>query len=325
MADGLYGKKTSKLKGKEISSTNSLSFTSSLSSLISKSSAKQQNEKKPLNTKEKSDIFTAHKKSAKKRAAKELEDERGQTHKTKDEIGNVSATDLHRSKRRMEDKVRMYNAMKRGEYVQRGDGYDDRGLVDFDRKWAEKDNDSDQTNDSDDSDNDPASNEIVEYTDEFGRQRKGTRKEAENVERQARIQANAKADADNFAAHPQAPTNIIYGDAVQHEAFDPDRTIVEQMAELAKKRDRSATPPASTHFDANAEIRTKGTGFYTFSHDVEGRKREMDDLEKARLETEIKRKEKSQLNDLIEQSPKIDQSLNRDAEKFLDEFQPSDE
>lgn len=322
MAESLYGsKKPTKLKGKEISSSNSSAFSSSLASLISSSATKGPAAKQPRSTKGKSDLFTAHNKNVKKRAAQDLEDENGQRHKTKDDIGNVSAAELYRSKRRMEEKVRLYNAMKRGEYVARDDGFDDRGLVDFDRKWAEKQVDHDDSDHSDDSDDDEDANEIVEYTDEFGRLRKGTKKEAEKEERQARIQAIAKADAEHFQARPQMPTNIVYGDAIQHEAFNPDKTIAEQMAELAKKRDKEATPPPETHFDAAAEIRTKGTAFYNFSHDAEERKREMADLEKVRLETEAARKDRKDTDTHAQRAaPPETTVINADAQRFLDDL-----
>lgn len=337
MADGLYGtKKPSKIKGKEISSSNAFAFSSSLSSLISNSSTKKtsSSKSKPSREKsEKSDLFTAHRKSTKKRAAKDLEDENGQKHQTKDDLGTVSTSELHRSKRRMEEKVRIYNAMKRGEYVSNSNGIDDRGLVDFDRKWAEKQHekeDSDVSDTSeDDSEDDVKSDEMIEYTDEFDRLRKGTKKEAKQEERRRNIADIAKKEAEQFAARPQAPTNIIYGDAVQHLAFNPDRTIAEQMAELAKKRDKEATPPPETHFDANAEVRTKGTGFYTFSHDAEGRRKEMEDLEKARLETERIRAEKQekQTVQMASKEAKVHDEIasksaeNEDAKRFLDEFE----
>lgn len=340
MADDLYGKKKPvKIKGKEISSSNCLTFSSSLSSLISSSTSKQTSSTKVKSGKdkfeksEKSDLFTAHRKSSKKRAAKELEDDNGQKHQTKDDLGTVSTSELHRSKKRMEEKVRIYNAMKRGEYVGRDNGYDDRGLVDFDRKWAEKQyekEDSDVSDTSDgDSDEDEKSNEVIEYLDEFGRLRKGTRKEARQEERRRNITEIARKEAEQFAARPQAPTNIIYGDAVQHQAFNPDRTIAEQMAELAKKRDKEATPPPETHFDANAEVRTKGTGFYTFSHDAEERRKEMEDLEKVRLETEKVRAEKlekqnKEAREAAAQSHEATTSVpaaNEDAQRFLDEFE----
>jgi Domain of unknown function (DUF4078) len=55
------------------------------------------------------------------------------------------------------------------------------------------------------------------------------------------------------------PTKIIYGDTVRHKAFNPDEVIIERMANIAKKRDRSATPPPESHYDADVEVRTKGT------------------------------------------------------------------
>lgn len=295
MSEGLYGtKKSRKLSGKELSSSNSLSFSSNLASLISGSavSKKKSAADKPNNpASSKSDIFTAHR--ARKRPAQEIEDDRGQRHKTGDEIGGISNDDLQRSKRRMEEKVRLYNAMKRGEYVQRGDGYDDRGLVDFDRKWAQGDTKS-NSEDGDSSDSDGG--ELITYIDEFGRTRRGTKKEAERVARAARIEAAAEIDRANFSAFPERPSNLIYGDAVQAEAFNPERDIAIKMAELAKKRDRSATPPPPSHFNAKAEVRTRGTGFYAFSHDEVQRKTEMDELDRRRKETEEARKGQSVAN-----------------------------
>ena len=331
MSENLYGaKRPTKIKGKAISS-NSLAFSSNLASLISSSSSNAPATSRPKSLKGKSDLFTAHNKHVKKRAAKDLDDENGQAHKTRDDIGSVSTAELHRSKRRMEEKVRLYDAMKRGEYVARHDGFDDRGLVDFDRKWAEKQVDADDSDQSDASEVEvDADDEEIEYLDEFGRLRKGSKKQAEKEERRSRIQAIAKNDAEHFAARPQAPTNIIYGDAIQHQAFNPERTTAELMAELAKKRDKSITPPPETHFDATAEVRTKGTAFYTFSHDAEERRREMEALEQTRLGTERIRKEKEQKQ---KQPVAVSEtSTNEDAEhtgraaaeKFLNEFELSE-
>ncbi|RAL15406.1 CCDC174 family protein [Aspergillus homomorphus CBS 101889] len=64
------------------------------------------------------------------------------------------------------------------------------------------------------------------------------------------------------------------------------------MAYLAKRRDRSATPPEETHYDAEAEVRNRGTGFYAFSKDEETRKRQMEELRAAREETQREREEK---------------------------------
>lgn len=326
MSENLYGaKRPTKVKGKEISS-NSLAFSSSLASLIS-SSSKTPTASKPKSSKAKGDLFTAHNRNVKKRAAKDLEDENGQTHKTRDDIGSVATAELHRSKRRMEEKVRLYNAMKRGEYVPRDDGFDDRGLVDFDRKWAEKQYDKDDSEHTASDDSDVGDDEEMEYLDEFGRLRKGSKKQAEKEERRSRIETVAKQDAEQFAAHPKAPTNIIYGDAIQHQAFNPERTIAEQMADLAKKRDKSVTPPPNTYFDPTAEVRTKGTAFYNFSHDTGERRKEMEALEQTRLETariRREREEKQQSNTRCHEDTSnkpADVAAKSEAERFLDEFE----
>lgn len=330
MADSLYGvKQASKTKVREISSSTSLAFSTNLSSLISSSSSSKPKSGtgRPRPSKDKSDIFTAHNKNVKKRSAADLEDSQQQRHKTKDDIGSVNDAELHRSKKRMEDKVRLYNAMKRGEYIGRED-YDDRGLVDFDRKWAETEaKGGADGSDSDESDDTGADDgELVEYLDEFGRLRKGTKTEAAREERRKRIQANAAEDEARFAARPVMPSNIIHGDAIQHDAFNPDQVIADRMAELAKKRDKSATPPPDSHYDAHAEVRTKGTGFYNFSHDAAERKQEMDALEKERLETERVRKEKEEQKEQrrkeIEERRKLiaEQRARAQTDKFLNEL-----
>jgi hypothetical protein len=320
MASSLYGtKKPSKVK--EISSSTSLAFSSNLASLIS-SSSKPSSTGRARPSKSKSDLFTAHNKNVKKRAAADLDDGE-QKHKTRDDLGSVDSAMLHRSKRKMEEKTRLYNAMKRGEYI----GRDDHALVDFDRKWAEKeeqgtgkDDEGSQGSDEDSSD---GAEEEVEYEDEFGRTRRGTKAEAAREARRRRIRANAVEEEERLSARPKAPTNIIYGDAVQTHAFNPDTVIADRMAELAKKRDKSVTPPPDTHYDASAEVRTKGTGFYAFSHDKEGRQQEMDALEKERERTEGVRREREEMKERrkreVEERRRLvtEQRSKAQADRFL--------
>jgi hypothetical protein len=186
----------------------------------------------------------------------------------------------------MEDKARLYAAMKRGDV----EDLDGKYGVDFDRKWAEaeasgkpEEDTSSGEDDAEDSDE-----ETVEYTDEFGRTRTGTKAQAAREER--RKNGTALADEpDRFTARPRMPGQLIYGDTIQAHAFNPDETIAEQMASLAAKRDKETTPPPDEHFDSRKEIRTKGVGFFQFSGDSEERKKQMEALEKERLETETRR------------------------------------
>lgn len=306
----LYGlPRTRKLigGGKEISSSTTLAFTSQLSSLINSSSnsghsssAKSQTSRS--HRPKKDDIFTAHNRHAAKRAKHAVEDSLpsslAQKHTTDDKEA-LDAAQWARSRRKLEQKARLYAAMKRGDVEDEEERY----AVDFDRKWAERqaghgpDGENSEQDDSDsgsDDDDDQDGDAQVEYVDEFGRTRVGTRKDAAHAERTKRSDERAAADGDCLPARPSAPSTIIHGDTIQYQAFNPDAPSAAQMAELARKRDRSLTPPPDEHFDGRREVRTKGTGFFQFSGDSRERQRQMEALEAERVETERRRKERGE-------------------------------
>lgn len=279
----LYGQRpASRAKAKPISSASSLAFSSTLSSLI-KASASDTN--KPTTGRarsKKEDIFKTHNKDVKKRALKDLEDsDFTQKHRgrTVDEKAEDEAN-WKRTKRRMEEKARLYSALKRGDV----EDIDDKYGVDFDRKWAEKQEKGEADSEASSSDSEASDEELLEYIDEFGRTRKGTRAQIAREERRKRTLAAD--EPDRFTARPSMPTNIIYGDTIQSNAFNPDETIAQQMAELAAKRDKELTPPPDEHFDGRKEARQRGTGFFHFSKDEEERMEQMSNLEKERQETE---------------------------------------
>lgn len=207
----------------------------------------------------------------------------------------------------MEEKARLYAAMKRGDYVPAtGEKEECGGLIDFDRKWAETKARGERTfetesDDDGDSDSDvPAKKasgreEIVEYTDEFGRVRQISKAEAAKRER-SRLRAEvAEKELEELRARPSiADDELIYGNVIQSNAFNPDSETLRKMEELAKKRDKSETPPPETHYEADKEVRSKGVGFFTFSKDEEVRKKEMEALEEERRETERKRAEREE-------------------------------
>ncbi|KAM3421431.1 hypothetical protein BST61_g1825 [Cercospora zeina] len=303
-------------KGKPISSSSTLSFTSQLSSLINTSGSSS----KPSSGRSKSkkeDIFATHNRNSAKRAKRDLEPDNSsafeQKHSTDGEALDRGVWE--RSKRKMEEKARLYAAMKRGDI----EDADERYAVDFDAKWAEgrakgKDSDSD----SDDADEEEQ--EEVEYIDEFGRTRKGTKIDVLRAKQQ---QQRAE---EGPGILPAAPDRVIRGDTIQTEAFDLDEPRAALMAELAKKRDKSLTPPPEEHFDSNKEIRTKGTGFFQFSADAEERKRQMENLENERAETERRRKERD--SKIAERRAQIEarrqevqqKNAKRKADEFLEEL-----
>lgn len=288
----LYGfQRPKRLKGdKEISSNTTSSFASQLSSLINTSNGPSNSTRqKASRTKaKKEDIFATHNRNAAARAQRDLDNAASpalaQKHTTNGE--GLDRAVWERSKRKMEEKARLYAAMKRGDV----EDDSERFAVDFDRKWAEKYGDAQSGDEEDFSEEEEDDGGMVEYVDEFGRTRQGTRADAARAARQE--QGRADMAGDRFTARPSAPSNIIYGDAIQHQAFNPDTPITMQMEELAKKRDKSLTPPPDMHFDATREVRQKGTGFFQFSEDAEERKKQMENLEKERTETERVRTER---------------------------------
>jgi len=178
--------------------------------------------------------------------------------------------------------------MKKGEHAGNGEGDD---LVDFDRKWAERRSRIQREDSSSDSEDD-GTNDIVDYEDEYGRARRGTRADVERIERKKRKQVLGQEELDRMSARPVQPSNLIYGDTVQTLAFNPEEPVMEKMEELAKKRDRSMTPPEQKHYEADKEFRIKGVGFYQFSKDEGVREGEMKALKREREETERVRKER---------------------------------
>jgi len=307
----LYGQPPPKKQKKEISVSSSLTFASQLSSLVaaqkttvttsgssaSAATAATTGRTRPSRS-SKNELSGV--KLKKKGTSSKLDgddnnsSDGGSKLRLKSPVGTEDGkAERAHARRRMEAKARLYAAMQRGDYVGR-----EVGLVDFDRKWAEQqdsrsgnpDSSSDYSSSDDEEDN--IDKEIIEYEDEFGRLRRGTRAEKLRMERRlARGEASA-AELDRMSARPKAPENLIVGDAVQVEAFNPQNA--EAMEELARKRDRSATPPPAVHYEADKEIRTKGVGFYAFSKDEEKRKAEMENLEKERERTEKLRKEREE-------------------------------
>lgn len=329
-SESLYGiPRPKRTQGKEISPSSNLAFASNLTSLLAAQPTTSTARARPSKTK--SSIFSTHNKNIKKRAAADISEDGKpsivQSHSTRSAA--VDSATLNRSKRKLEEKARIYASMKRGEYVPpansaRAAERDSNLLVDFDRKWAE-DIEAGRTSDTSESGNeDEADSEMVTYEDEFGRERYGTRAEADRELRRRNAQKYAAEELASFSARPVAPSRIIRGDIVQSAAFNPDAKISELMENIARKRDRSMTPPEEVHYDASKEVRSKGVGFYAFSKDAEGRRREMNELKKERDETEReikdrqgreRKREEEVQNEIKAEAERKGQLL---AEEFLD-------
>lgn len=331
----LYGQRVPKKQKVANTLSSSMDFTAHMTAFMARSKPSNQsaNRRSRAPKKAKDDIFGSRKPA--RRAKQDGGDgsDGNEDHREMDVDGrklvlkDVKGTDEEareraRTRRNMENKARLYAAMKRGDYVTKEN--EAAPLVDFDRKWAEntegKEDDATDSS-SDDNNDDDTSRELVEYEDEFGRTRILTRADKEKFERQARRGFLGAEELERMSARPAAPSNLIYGDAVQSMAFNPEDP--EQMEALARKRDRSATPPPAQHYDADWEIRTKGTGFYKFSKDEVTRAQEMKDLAEEREKTGEQRKgredEKEARRKEIEKRRKemADRRAKKQADNFL--------
>ncbi|KAI1768556.1 hypothetical protein GGR53DRAFT_477335 [Hypoxylon sp. FL1150] len=342
----LYGQRPPKRQKKEIPLSSSLDFASQLTSLLSKPSsttASTAASGRPRPSKTKDDIFNVKAKrkagSSSSTPAAGAEDNSSTNRgdgklQLKTAIGTEEdKQDFARARRKMEEKARLYAAMKRGDYIAReGDAAP---LVDFDRKWAEKhpEDDDDNNNNADggysssgtddEPDSDGTRQEMMEFKDEFGRTRRATRSEMLQIQRRSQRAALGAAELESMAAKPiKAPERLLYGDVIQNGAFAVDEASAGRMADLAARRDKEPTPPPDTHFDGAAEIRTKGVGFYHFSHDEDRRRREMEDLARERESTERARREREEARekrrrDIEERRRRIGAKR---AEKLADNF-----
>ncbi|KAF6832590.1 hypothetical protein CMUS01_06876 [Colletotrichum musicola] len=297
----LYGQPPPKRRKNNMALSSSLDFSIQLTSLMSNSLTATSAPVCPRPSHDKPDIFAGTKCNPRNDTSQVASSSAGHSKlNLRKPLATEEASDMAHARRKMEEKARLYTAMKRGDYVAKDNEM--APLIDFDRKWAEteadvgkeghSDSSSCESNGEDVENENNRDTEEIEFEDEFGRLRRGTRADKERIERQRRRGLLGAEELERMSARPTAPARLLYGDAIQTMAFTPDDP--EKMAELARKRDRSATPPDLKHYDADSEIRTKGAGFYKFSKNEETRTKEFQSLEEERLRTEAARKERGE-------------------------------
>ncbi|KAF1987187.1 hypothetical protein K402DRAFT_392886 [Aulographum hederae CBS 113979] len=288
---------------KAVETSNTSAFASQLSSLIASSSSSKAPSNSPVPSNsgrprpEKKDIFSAHNRNVKKRALKDLQndDEQQSGPLVQKHSKHSSALDdrtTKRTRRNMEEKARLYAALKRGDV----DDADGKYGVDFDRKFAEAEarGDDEDTSSGEHDDDEPDTDDevMVDYKDEFGRDRRGKKRQAERERYRIMAAERAAQIHRDRILLPQDELQEygISGAGIQTSAFKPDAAVAEAMEQLAALRDEGDAPPEDTHFDERQEVRVKGTGFFRFSQDKEERRKQQENLEREREET--KRRER---------------------------------
>ncbi|KAJ7363965.1 hypothetical protein DFH08DRAFT_680719 [Mycena albidolilacea] len=200
------------------------------------------------------------------------------------ELEAISKPTLESARAALERKAKIYDKLKKGQTGGLNDKQYESLLVDFDSKPSDQyESDSDDVDESVEvarplvDDDDP----IVEYEDEFGRMRTARRSE---VPRDLIRPTEPVVDEDE---------DLVIRNPVGHfPVYRPSADRVEQI----EKEFAEANNPLGVHYDASAEVRARGAGFYQFSQDEETRKAQMEELKSARVETETTRKEMGALD-----------------------------
>lgn len=253
-------------------------------------------------------LFSSSNKGVSARAARDLLGEDAGGAKSLGGGGGQSGltdAELALSRRRMQEKAKLYDKLRKGEDLngctsagqqQQQDGGDE-SLVDFTRKWKDEQrrgsgseslSDSPSSDDEDIESYSPApGEEMVEYTDEFGRTRLAPKSIAEK--HRQRLPQTQTDD-------PKEPNpSLIYGPTIQTHAFTT-ATYSSLPESLPRVEDLPQNKPGGEerHYDANSELRSKGVGFYAFSGDNEQRRREMAELDATRKKTEEERRKREE-------------------------------
>ncbi|WWC65815.1 uncharacterized protein I303_108437 [Kwoniella dejecticola CBS 10117] len=206
-------------------------------------------------------------------------------------------------------KARKYAAIRKGDFTGMSQKEMEEAVIDFERKLEEdgysshsSDEDEsarparpkwhDEDEEEDDEEDDLAK---VEYIDEMGRTRTGTRKEAKEAERQTSRDARGgppvggiESGQEGSAYAEVLQSNVIHGDQNFFPVYEPD-------ADALKKKYLEAEEEARAHhYDSTKEVRVRGAGQYQFSLDEDTRAEQMASLASQRKETEQARSQQVQ-------------------------------
>jgi hypothetical protein len=198
------------------------------------------------------------------------------------ELEEVSKVTIESGRAVLERKAKIYEKLRKGKSGGLTDKQYEALLVDFDSRGPDDhfESDSDDVDESltvpqqPQDDDDP----IIEYEDEFGRQRTGRRSE---------VPRHLLPRSEDTGPIPDEDKDVIYNPVNFFPVFEPSAERVQAVQEAYSE----ANNPLSSHYDASKEVRAKGAGHYQFSADEETRKQQMEELRSARMETEKTRQD----------------------------------
>ncbi|WVF68486.1 hypothetical protein IAT40_003253 [Kwoniella sp. CBS 6097] len=198
-------------------------------------------------------------------------------------------------------KAKKYEAIRRGDFSGLNGKELEEAVIDFERKLEEEAYSSHSSDDdesarparrrwSHDAESDDGQDDLaqVEYVDEMGRTRMGTRKEAREAERlKGGSSVPEVQTAENSAYAEVLQSKVIHGDQNFFPVYEPDPDALKAKYRAAEEEARAH------HYDSTKEVRVKGAGQYQFSLDEEARAEQMASLSAQRKETESARAQAS--------------------------------
>ncbi|OXB35919.1 hypothetical protein J007_04334 [Cryptococcus neoformans] len=193
-------------------------------------------------------------------------------------------------------KARKYEQIKKGDFSGLSQKEIEEAVIDFEKLEEFSDHSSDEdesahpaslswSDDEDDEDDDLAQ---VEYVDELGRTRTGTRKEAKEA---GRIRGRNEpvelipSGAENSAYAEVQQSKVIHGEQHVFPVYEPNPEVIKAKYRQAEEEARGH------HYDSTKEVRVKGAGQYQFSLDEQRRAEQQAALKSQRRETELARAE----------------------------------
>ncbi|GJE96609.1 hypothetical protein PsYK624_128080 [Phanerochaete sordida] len=201
------------------------------------------------------------------------------------ELEEVSRPTLEAARAALERKAQIYEKLAKGKSGGLNDKQYETLLVDFDSKpIGPYESDSDDVDESltvpgpPGQDDDP----VIEYEDEFGRLRTARRSE---VPRHL-LPSEHKDEEEEIDPY------VIYNPVNHFPTYQPSEEKLKEIEESLLEENN----PLNIHYDASRENRAKGAAFYQFSGDEETRKKQMEELLRAREETEKNRQEAGALD-----------------------------
>ncbi|RXK35450.1 hypothetical protein M231_07305 [Tremella mesenterica] len=200
-------------------------------------------------------------------------------------------------RRIMEAKAKKYEQLRRGDYSGMTERELAEAVIDFDRKaeeeWSDHSSDVDESapparrpdtqiyNENLDEVYDDLAR--VEYVDEMGRTRIGTKREAREAEKARQEESRTPAPiipADKSSYAEVMQSNVIHGEQKIFPVYEPDPEAIREKYRQAEEEARAH------HYDSTKEVRTRGAGAYQFSLDEDARREQMASLDAQRVETE---------------------------------------